>query len=72
MAKKSELLLFAKTSVQPSLFDGLQCFFRFQPSLTTISDVFLDTTIGKTFLRLFPMVAIVVANNHRQRSFAQV
>ena len=37
MAKKSKLLLFAKTSFQTSFSD---IFFRFQPSLTTIFNVF--------------------------------
>ena len=75
MAKKMELLFFAKTLVQPSFlmfYDVLRCFFRFQPSLTTISNVCFRCNHRNDFLRLFPMVAIVVANDHRQRSFAQV
>ena len=69
--QKTEFLLFAKTSVEPSLSDVFLCFtmfFLFQPSLTTNFYFFLVTTIITTFLRLFPMVAIVVANDHRQRS----
>ena len=34
--------------------------------------MFLRCNHWNNFLRLFPMVAIVVANDHRQRSFAQV
>ena len=37
-----------------------------------ISMFFWDATIGMNFFRLFPTIAIVVVNNHRQRSFAQV
>ena len=72
--KTSELLLFAKRFNHRFLMFSkvLQCFSRFQPSLTTIFDVFLDAIIGTTFFRLFPMVAIIVAIDHRQRSFAQV
>ena len=57
---------FAKTSVYPWFSDVFQCFFRFQPLFI------LDATIGTTFLRLFPIVAIVIANDHRQRPLAQV
>ena len=76
MDKKSELLLFAQTSVQPSFF---QCFPTFSGVFSGFNHRYrlfpvfiLDATIGMTFLRLFLMVAIVIANDHRQRSFAQV
>ena len=63
MAKSSELLLFGKTSVQPSFSNVF--FLRIQPSLTTIFDVFFYATIGTTFFLLFPTIAIVVANDDR-------
>ena len=72
MANKSELILFAKTSVQPSFYDVFQCFSGFNHRLPLFPMFFLDAAIGTTFLQLFSMVAIVVTNGHRQRSFPQV
>ena len=69
MAKKSELLLFAKILVQPSFSNVFRCFFRFQPSFMTIFYVFLRCNHWNKF---FPIIAIVGANDDRQRSFAQV
>ena len=71
MAKKSELLLFAKTSVQSSFSDIFQCFFRAQLSLMTIFDDFLGATIGNDYFRLFATIAIVRANDDRRQCIAQ-
>ena len=51
MAKQIELLLLSKTLVQPSFSD---VFFRFQPSLTTISNVFFLMQPSK---RLFTTIS---------------
>ena len=51
---KSEILLSAKTLVELSFSDVLQCFVRVPPLLTTISDIFLDATIGIVF---FPTIS---------------
>ena len=72
MASKSELLVFVNTSFQPLfsvILRFLKMFFRVQPSLTNIFDVFLRCNHRNDF---FPTILIVVANDDHQRSFAQV
>ena len=41
-----------------------------QKSTTTISDVFLDVTIGNDYFPTFPTIAIFGANDDRQQCFA--
>ena len=71
-AKKSELLFFAKTSVQSSFSKVFWCFYVFpcfNHRWRLFSMFFLDATTGTTFSDYFRLVG---ANDDRQRSFAQV